>query len=247
MALRRILGLGAGLARAPLACTLVLCAPLSAAAQQGAPAAPPASASQARIALGFDALKRCPTLRVAGVDDTQVAVVIFRVGASGVASQASVTAPSASPELDAVAMSCVLKLRFQPATRLGDGTAVESWQQMAWKWAPSAARPAGAGTTPASGAATDQSTMGLAAAASDTGARRAHTASADTRAEVQVCVDERGALTAPPKLMHASGDVQFDAAAVDVARSGSGHYRPPSVDGKPVAGCMRVAIALGSP
>jgi TonB family protein len=223
--------------RVTLACTSLVCTPLAAAAQQSAPPAPPAAASQARFALGFNALSRCPTLRVAGADDVQVVVVMFQVGASGVPSQPSVTAPSGSAELDAAAMSCVLKLRFQPATRLGDGTAVESWQQMAWKWSPSAARSVGTGTLPPSAAAATQPPP------------RASTPSASTRAEVRVCVDESGRLTAAPKLMHPSGDADFDAAAIAVARSGSGQYRPPSVgrDGKPIAGCLQVAIEPGGP
>jgi hypothetical protein len=51
--------------------------------------------------------------------------------------------------LDAAAISCVMKLRFQPATRPGDAVAVESCE-MAWRWAgvprypPAAALPAAA-------------------------------------------------------------------------------------------------------
>jgi len=191
---------------------------------EGPAPTPPASAPQARIALASNPLRRCPTLRIASEDDRDVAVVTFLVGPSGVPSHPSLVAPSGSQQLDAAAMSCLPKLRFQPATRLGDGTAVESWQQTRWKWAP-AERPTGASAA----------------------AQSASSAAPVLAAEVQICVDVNGKLTGKPRLTRASGDTQFDAAAVEVAKSGSGLYRAAGADGKPAAGCLQLAIAPSGP
>lgn len=233
----------------PLACVLLLFAREAASAAQGAPPTPPASAFEARIALTSNALKRCPALRTASEGDPEVALVVFLVGPSGVPSRPSAVSSSGSQQLDAAAVSCVLKLRFQPATRLGDGTAVESWQQMGWTWAP-AGRPTGAAT--AGPAASDGATPGrptatAVAAVSDAVEHGVRAVPADHGAEVRVCVDANGKLTAEPKLTRASGDSQFDAAALNVARSGSGYYRPATADGKPVPGCVRLAISASAP
>jgi TonB family protein len=191
---------------------------------EGPAPTPPTSAPQARIALASNPLRRCPSLRIASEDDRDVAVVTFLVGPSGVPSRPSLVAPSGSPQLDAAAVSCVAKLRFQPATRLGDGTAVESWQQTRWKWA-STEHPAGAN-------AASQSAPSVAAALA---------------AEVQVCVDATGKLMGKPRLTRPSGDTRFDAAAVAVASSGSGLYRAGTVDGKAAAGCLQLTIAPSGP
>jgi TonB family protein len=222
----------------PLACMLVLCGAGIAAAAQGPAPAPPASAPQARTALAFNPLRRCPDLRIASEDDPEFAVVIFLVGPSGVSSHPSLLSPSNSRELDAAAMGCVLKLRFQPATRLGDGTPVESWQQIRWKWAT-------AGHAPAASAAS-QAPPVPPSAGSDDGDRRPASPTAN-RAEVRVCVDAQGRLTGEPKLTRASGDAQFDAAALQVAKSGSGLYRTVGGDGKTAAGCLQLAIAASGP
>jgi TonB family protein len=61
--------------------------------------------------------------------------------------------------------------------------------------------------------------------------------------EVRVCLDEKGRLAQNPAVIQSSGDSKFDDAALQVARSGSGHYRPASgSDGKPTAGCEQLAI-----
>jgi outer membrane biosynthesis protein TonB len=133
-------------------------------------------------------------------------------------------APSGSQELDAAAVSCVPRLRFQPATRLGDGTAVESWQQTRWTWAST--------EHPARANAASQSAPSAAAALA---------------AEVQVCVDATGKLMGKPRLTRPSGDTQFDAAAVEVAKSGSGLYRAGAMDGKAAAGCLQLTIAPSGP
>ena len=119
-------------------------APAGAAAAPGKSGAPPAdSLLTARLAWGSDPAKRCPDLRNAAAEEGTVAVVQFLVGPSGVPSRASVREPSGSEAFDAAALSCVAKLHFLPATRLGDGVAVESWQQIALK----AAAPANAAKT----------------------------------------------------------------------------------------------------
>jgi TonB family protein len=237
-----------------LGCVLLLVGSVASAAES-APPAPQAQAPQAHIALMSNAAKRCPALRTASEGDREVAVVVFLVGSSGVPSRPSVTSPSGSQELDAAAVSCVLKLRFQPATRLGDATPIESWQQMGWKWAPAPAPtgavappPGAAIASPPATAATAPSASAAATPASAVATPNAVAATpADSRAEVRVCVDANGRLTEEPKLIHASGDAQFDAAAVNVAKSGSGSYRPASSDGKRVAGCVRLAISTGGP
>ena len=224
---------------------------------EGPALTPPASAPLARTAITYNPLRRCPDLRIAGEDDPDFATVIFLVGPSGVPSHPSLVAPSGSQELDAAAMSCVLKLRFQPATRPGDGTAVESWQKIRWKWAPAANRtgataasqaPGVAPSSAAGGSATlpAASPAGVANAAGDVGERQ-HASPAVNRAEVRVCVDAQGRLTGQPKLTRPSGDPGFDAAAVEVAKSGSGLYRAASGDGKTAGGCLQLAIAPSAP
>lgn len=261
--------------------TTLLCAALPAAGAMNAADASPApgdqdNVRQARFALGFDPAKRCPEVRPADAADAAVALVLFRVGPSGVPSEPSIKSSSGSAALDAAAQKCVLQLRFQPATSWGEGNAVASWQQMGWKWskpqthpddaaaaatevaAPvSAAAPAGtaAGAAPAL-AATGAAVTGAVAATALTGAApnaappggtAAGSAAGEALpgaqgAEVRVCVDAAGKLAQDPTVTRSSGDAAFDQAAVKVARSGSGYYRPPTVNGKPVAGCMQLAI-----
>jgi hypothetical protein len=234
--------------RLMLACTGLLCAAgaaVIAIAAEGPALTPPASAPQARAALAYNPLRRCPTLRVATEDDRDVAVVTFLVGPSGVPSHPSLVAPSSSQELDAAAMSCVMKLRFQPATRLGDGTAVESWQQARWKWAP--AEPPGGASAAAQSAPSAAPVPAQGGGSSALPAVSAAVSPAGNRAEVQVCVDAEGKLTGKPRLTRASGDAQFDAAALQVAKSGSGLYRAGSVEGQGAAGCLQLAIAPSGP
>ena len=65
----------------------------------------------------YDPKERCPDLRVS--DEGDAVAVVFLVNAYGAPSQAHVRAASAVPGLDAAAVSCVMKIRFQPATRPG--------------------------------------------------------------------------------------------------------------------------------
>jgi TonB family protein len=253
----------------------LLCAGLLAAAAQNAANASPSPGSQddvqqARIALGFDPAKRCPELRPADPADSAVTLVLFRVGPSGVPSEQSVKSTSGSTSLDAAALKCVSQLRFQPATSWGDGNAVASWQQMAWRWtkpqthpdaaaaaastAPaSAAAPAGAVTagavTAGAAAVTAAAVTGTTAAAADaaqSGGGLAASATSNTvpaaGTEVRVCVDSAGKLAQDPVVTRSPGDSSFDQAAVRIARSGSGYYRPAMVNGKPAAACVQLAI-----
>ena len=100
-------------------------------------------------------------------------------------------------------MGCVLRLRFQAATLAGDGKAVESWQQMAWKWTRAAEQHGGVLATTTAMPAPPGGANAVAA-------------------EVNVCVDEAGRVTQEPTLTRSSGDPRFDAAAVNVARAASG-------------------------
>src|SRR6202158_2790095 len=109
-----------------LTCAVLLAVQADTGAAQNTPG--PASISRAHVAWRFDPIRQCPDLRLA---EDGAAVVVFLVGASGVPSRAAIKSSSGSEALDTAAMNCVLKLRFQPATRAGDGVAVDSWQEIA--------------------------------------------------------------------------------------------------------------------
>jgi len=254
-------------------CATLACATLVAVGAASAASAAPSPASedvrQARVALGFSADKRCPEVRSADWRDPGVAVVLFRVGPSGVPSEPSVKSSSGSAALDAAAVKCVQQLRFQPATSWGEGNAVASWQQIAWKWAnpqahhddaaadasqaaapaaaagaAGAAAPAGTATAAAASAAALTAAAASAAPGGSTVARSAASTAvpAADGADVRVCVDGSGKLAHEPTVTRSSGDAAFDQAAVRIARSGSGYYPPPTVNGKAVAGCVRLTI-----
>ncbi len=194
---------------------------------------PPVSNIQvAHPALRFNPLSRCPQIRQTPLDEAGAAVVLFLVGPTGVPSHASFISPPSPDGLDAAATSCVLTLRFQPATRIGDGAAIDSWQEIAWKWAPGQRSAPTAPTASASPAA-PVAPAAPAAGAIDPAAVHGSPGAAGT-AEVRVCVDESGRVLQQPTLLHSSGDSSFDAAALAFARSGA--------DAKPAAGCMRVTI-----
>jgi protein TonB len=61
-------------------------------------------------------------------------------------------------------------------------------------------------------------------------------------ATVSVCVDGAGRLTAAPVVAQSSGSARLDAGAVRLAKAASGHYRPPTEDGRPVSGCYAFVI-----
>jgi len=59
---------------------------------------------------------------------------------------------------------------------------------------------------------------------------------------VSVCVDPAGKLTGEPALGTTSGSPRLDDGALKLAKAGSGHYKPPAEDGKPVPGCFKFGI-----
>jgi len=148
------------------------------------------------------------------------------VGPSGVPSQPSIKTSSGSDGLDAAALSCVMKLRFLPAVRAGEGSAMESWQEIAWKWGRE--HFAQAGTAPATATAA----MGVAAGAAAPAPAPAAPQPAAGGVEVRVCADESGKLTQDPVITRSSGNPGFDAAALRIARSGAAS----------LTGCAQLAI-----
>jgi periplasmic protein TonB len=61
-------------------------------------------------------------------------------------------------------------------------------------------------------------------------------------AAVRVCVDEMGRLTAIPTIAQSSGVASLDEGALQLARAGSGHYRPTTEGGRPVSSCYSFRI-----
>jgi TonB family protein len=59
---------------------------------------------------------------------------------------------------------------------------------------------------------------------------------------VRVCVDARGRLTSAPTAEESSGSALLDEGALRLAKAGSGHYRPSTEDGAPVASCYPYRI-----
>jgi TonB family protein len=200
----------------------------------------------AQTSLAFNPKTRCPDLRIA--DEGTLAVVVFWVPRSGIPSQITIKSSSGSNALDSAAVSCVSKLRFAPVTRLGDGEPLDSWQQIAWRWAergnPDPDRAGMAAQSPLSAAA-GQAAEPVAAAPNPIAAERRQN---DSRGHpdsvtVHVCVDETGKLKQAPTIVHSSGNAGLDEAAVKIAASGSAYYRPgTSSVGVPMSGCAQLAI-----
>jgi hypothetical protein len=69
-----------------------------------------------------------------------------------------------------------------------------------------------------------------------------HTVPPSGRSVVCVCTDDRGALTQDPVIAESSGDSRVDSGALKMARSDSGRYVPPTLDGRPQRACFRFAI-----
>jgi protein TonB len=61
-------------------------------------------------------------------------------------------------------------------------------------------------------------------------------------ATVRVCVDPRGRLTSDPTTIESTGSARLDAGALELARAGSGHYRPSLEDGRPVNSCYAFRV-----
>jgi TonB family protein len=223
--------------RATLICAVLLAVQTNTGAAQSMPG--PASVSPAHVALRFDPTRLCPDLRLAA---DGASVVVFLVGPSGVPSRASIESSSGSEALDTAAMNCVLKLRFQPATRAGDGVAVDSWQEATWRWATQREYPQGSASRASPGE--DQRSISLMAAKDSNASVNPHSSPPkDAKVELHVCSDVAGKLAQDPTIIRSSGDPGLDEAAVAIAKSGSGYYRPATtLGGKPVSGCAQLAI-----
>ncbi len=199
----------------------------------------PDNPSRAQTALGFNPKTRCPDLRIA--DEGTIAVVVFWLPSSGTPSQISIKSSSGSNALDSAAISCVSRLRFAAATRLGDGEPIDSWQQIAFRWTNQGKADETRATSsqnPLSGGPPAQI---AANAGQDASGGNANSVT------VRVCVDKTGRLEQDPTIVHSSGMASLDQAAVKIAASGSAYYRPEtSSNGPPVSGCAQLAIKFES-
>jgi TonB family protein len=218
------------------ACTALLTAHAPRGAAQGTP---PANVLPAHVAWTTDPVHRCPDLRIA--DDGAAAVVVFFVSAAGVPSRASIKSSSGSETFDAAAMSCVLRLRFQAATRFGDGVPVESWQAIGWRQVNPPQRLSDADAT-----SRPPATQGQPAAAligTEVAAAAARPPASSPSVGVRACADVTGKLAQEPTIIRSSGDAALDEAALKIARFGAGYYRPATTaGGLPVSGCARLEI-----
>jgi len=163
-------------------------------------------------------------------------VVVFWLPRSGIPSQISIKSSSGSNALDSAAISCVARLRFAPATSIGYGDPIDSWQQVALRWA-------NQGNADETRAITSQNPLSGAPAQIAANARQETSASHADSVTVHVCVDETGRLEQDPTIVHSSGIASLDQAAVRIAASGSAYYRPDTSSNEPpVSGCAQLAI-----
>jgi TonB family protein len=198
----------------------------------------------AQTSLGVNPKTRCPELRIA--DEGTIAVVVFRLPSSGTPTQIAIKSPSGSNVLDSAAISCVSRLRFAAATRLGDGEPIDSWQQIGFRWA----EQGNAGETramtsqnPSSGASRASEPVAGAPALIAADGRQDDSGGHANSVTVRVCVDETGRLKQDPTIISSSGKASLDQAAVRIAASGSAYYRPgTSSNGPLVSGCAQLAI-----
>jgi TonB family protein len=208
--------------------------PQTPAAAQSEPS-PPTTARTANLAVISNFSRRCPELKRADPGEEAVAIVVFRVGVTGLPSDASISSSSHSASLDAAATNCIMQLRFQPATSPGSGEAVASWRQLALRWLKPSAHSTDPGPTSAPGAAQ----------AAPAAPRPYAAQGADARVDVRVCVDGSGRLAQQPTVVRSSGDAQFDAAALRIAQSASGSYRPTtSPDPATPSGCVPLTLSI---
>lgn len=164
-----------------------------------------------------------------------MAMVVFWLPSSGIPSKIAIQSSSGSNALDSAAISCVSKLRFAAATRVGDGAPIDSWQQIAFTWT-------NQGNADEKRAASTEPT---AAEPAPIAANAKPDVSADRAGSVTVhsCVDEKGRLEKDPTIVHSSGMTSLDQAAVRIAASGTAYYRPDTpVKGPPVSGCVQLVI-----
>jgi TonB family protein len=211
---------------------LVLSVPIDIHAAQTPPV--PDNPLRAQTSLGFNPKTRCPDLRIA--DEGTMAVVVFWVPRSGGPSQISIKSSSGSNALDSAAISCVAKLRFAPATTIGTGDPIDSWQQIAFRWT-------NPGSADESQAMTAQKPVAGAPAQTAPTARQETSGGQANSVTVAVCADATGKLERDPTIVHSSGMASLDQAAVNIAASGSAYYRPDtSSNGPPVSGCAQLTI-----
>jgi TonB family protein len=211
---------------------LILAPALALSVRSASAQSTPANASEAHPAWTYSVSSKCPDLHAA--DDGPAAVVVFFVSDFGVPSQVSIQSTSGTAALDEAAVQCVQKLKFQPRTRLGDGAPVGSWQRIAWRWQrPPAGAPQAASSAAPIAAGAVAAPLPRAAVSGST--------------ELRVCADDAGHVAQEPTIVRSSGDATLDAAAVRIARAGSGNYRPAaSVGGKPASGCATLSIRFES-
>ena len=228
--------------RVTLVC-VVLSAPVEIHAAQIPPI--PDNPLRAQTFLGFNPKKRCPDLRIA--DGGTMAVVVFWLPRSGgIPSRIFIKSPSGSNALDSAAVGCASRLRFAPATTLGDGESIDSWQQIAFTWADQGNADETRAMTsqnPLSGSSQVSESIAGAPAPTAANARQDESAGQANSVTVQVCVDQTGRLEQEPTIVHSSGMASLDQAAVRIAASGSAYYRPDtSSNGQPLSGCAQLAI-----
>lgn len=193
----------------------------------------PDNPRQAQTSLGFNIKTRCPDLRIA--DAGTMAVVIFWVPARGEQSRISLKTSSGLDDLDSAAVGCVSKLKFAPATTLGDGESVDSWQQISLSWADPAK------TYEATHPATTPPVK------PSVNARQDKSGGGGNSVTVHVCVDGKDKLAQEPAIVQSSGVPALDQAAVKIAAAGSAYYRPntsPSAPSMPA--CVQMTIEFGT-
>src|SRR5580658_5076410 len=176
---------------------LVLSVPVDIHAAQTPPV--PANPLWAQTFLGVNPKTRCPDLRIS--DEGTIAVVVFWFPRNGPPSQISIKSSSGSNDLDSAAISCVSKLRFAPATKLGEGDPIDSWQQIAFRWAEQGTAgqtPAVTSQSPVSGASRASEPIAGVPAQIAANAKQDVSGGQANSVTVHVCVDETGRLEQDP-------------------------------------------------
>lgn len=218
-------------ASATILAALVAIAPAGIYAAQVTPV--PDNPRQAQTSLGFNIKTRCPDLHIA--DAGTKAVVVFWVPARGEQSRISLKTSSGLDDLDSAAVACVSKLRFAPATTLGDGESVDSWQQIALSWADPAI------TYEATHPATTPSVK------LPVNAKQDKSGGEGNSVTVHVCVDETGKITQGPAIVQSSGIPTLDQAALKIAAAGSAYYHPRTSPSAPsMTSCAQMAIEFST-
>jgi len=197
---------------------------------------------RAQTLLRFDPKTRCPDLRIA--DEGTMAVVVFWLPRTGIPSHISIKSSSGSNALDSAAIGCVSRLRFAPASRLGDGELLDSWQQFALRWANVGNDEGRAMTSVPRASQAAEPVAGATAQLAREG-RQIDSSGQANSVTVHVCVDESGKLKQNPTIVHSSGKASIDQAAVRIAAAGSAYYRlDTSSNGPPVSGCAQLTISF---